>query len=310
VEFRTADDIRQEYPGGLRHLIDGGTWDILAGQPTDDSELALMLARTLVHERRFDATSVLQSYVHWYRSDPFDIGTTTSAALRAAAAAKTPEDGVRAAAEHANHDSQANGSLMRVSPLGVLCAHAPATAAEFARQDSCLTHPNPVCQDACAIFTIALATAIADGCSPRECHEIALQEAERLNVQPTVQAALVEARTSPPDDYHTHQGWVLIALQNAFHQLLHAPDLEQGIVRTVMSGGDTDTNAAIAGALLGAVHGRDAMPPAWRKAILSCRPLKGTATRHPRPMEFWPVDAIQLAEALLVAGEEENVLGH
>lgn len=43
-------------------------------------------------------------------------------------------------------------------------------------------------------------------------------------------------------------------------QLLHAPSLEEGVVDTVMRGGDTDTNAAICGALIGAVHGRGAIP--------------------------------------------------
>ena len=95
--------------------------------------------------------------------------------------------------------------------------------------------------------------------------------------------ALREAAERPPEDYQTQQGWVLIALQNAFYQLLHAPTLEEGVVQTVMAGGDTDTNAAIAGALLGAVHGRDAIPPQWLRSILSCRPLPKSGTSHPRP---------------------------
>jgi ADP-ribosyl-[dinitrogen reductase] hydrolase len=70
--------------------------------------------------------------------------------------------------------------------------------------------------------------------------------------------------TNPPrisvagHDYIRQQGWVLIALW----QLLHAPSLEEEVVDTVMRGGDTDTNAAIAGALLGAVYGGEAMPGA------------------------------------------------
>jgi len=56
---------------------------------------------------------------------------------------------------------------------------------------------------------------------------------------------------------------MLLALQNAFYQLLHASSLERGVVDTVRAGGDTDTNAAIAGALLGAVHGRDVIPQQW-----------------------------------------------
>jgi len=96
---------------------------------------------------------------------------------------------------------------------------------------------------------------------------------------------------------------VLIALRNAFWQLLHAPSLEAGISHTVMRGGDTDTNAAIAGALLGAVHGASAVPARWTETILSCQPTAGRAgVNRPRPKPFWPVDALLLARRLVELG--------
>ncbi len=64
----------------------------------------------------------------------------------------------------------------------------------------------------------------------------------------------------------------MIAFRNALWQLLNAPDLEVGVVDTVMRGGDTDTNAAICGALLGAVYGLDAVPAQWLDCILNWRP--------------------------------------
>jgi ADP-ribosyl-[dinitrogen reductase] hydrolase len=48
MEFRSPGDIARQYPDGVRNLVDGGTWNTIAGQPADDSELALDLARTLV----------------------------------------------------------------------------------------------------------------------------------------------------------------------------------------------------------------------------------------------------------------------
>lgn len=42
VEFQTPEQIRQEYPNGVRELVDGGTWNTIAGQPRDDSEIALL----------------------------------------------------------------------------------------------------------------------------------------------------------------------------------------------------------------------------------------------------------------------------
>jgi ADP-ribosylglycohydrolase len=46
---------------------DGGHWGILAGQPTDDSEMALMLARALVQRKIYDpaAALVLRSKLSW-----------------------------------------------------------------------------------------------------------------------------------------------------------------------------------------------------------------------------------------------------
>jgi len=103
----------------------------------------------------------------------------------------------------------------------------------------------------------------------------------------------------PPTDYLDKQGWVLVAFHNALWQLLHASGLEDGIINTVMQGGDTDTNAAICGALLGAVYGREAIPAQWEEAILNCKPKAGKQGVHqPRPECFWPVDALELAERL------------
>jgi hypothetical protein len=146
------------------------------------------------------------------------------------------------------------------------------------------------------VFVAAIATAIAEGGSAEDCYRAALEEAKRSHVGPPVLDVLRDAAEKPPEDYDMKQGWVLIALQNAFYELMHAGSLEEGVVQTVMQGGDTDTNAAIVGALLGAVYGREAVPAQWIRSVLSCRPLPESGTSHPRPAEFWPVDAMRLAE--------------
>ncbi len=300
VEFQDADEIRAAYPKGVREPADGGTHDTLAGQPTDDSELALLLARSLAEFGRFDPERVIDAYVHWYKSDPFDMGRTTASALGAAAAGGTPSERIRRARESADAASQANGSLMRISPLGIFGWRRAQEAALHARADSALTHPNEVCREACAAFVRAVAAAVA-GANARGAYEAALSEARTGN-SPAVIEALVNAGNSGPDDVPASRGWVLVALQNAFYQLLHAPSFEEGLVSTVMAGGDTDTNAAVCGALLGAVHGRDAIPLNWRQMVLSCRALPAARAARPRPPEFWPVDVLDLAELLLLAG--------
>jgi ADP-ribosyl-[dinitrogen reductase] hydrolase len=303
VEFLPPEVIRERHPAGVRDLADGGTWGTLAGQPTDDSEMALMLARCLIGRSSYDPGAALDAYVHWYTSAPFDVGGTIGQALQAAAAATSTADRLTQVARHANPERASNGSLMRISPLGIFGAGRP-DAAEWARADSRLTHPHPFCQSACAAYVAALATAIDRGGGPEVAYAAALAEADRHAAPPEVREALTAARERPPRDYMTQMGSVLVALQNAFYQLLHAPSLEEGVVDTVMRGGDTDTTGAIAGALLGAVHGRMAVPVRWAVAVLSCRPQSGHA-RRPRPAEFWPVDALELAESLLTRSDQE-----
>jgi ADP-ribosylglycohydrolase len=293
VEFRSTESIRAEYPDGVRHLQSGGgTWNLLAGQPTDDSELALMLARTLVHRRCFDPDAVLQAYVYWYHSSPFDVGLTTSRAL---------------GSRSLNPLSQANGSLMRISPLGIFGARRPSLAVGWARQDSALTHPHAACQDACGVYVAALTRAIREGANAEACLEAAIATAG----EESVREVLIQAADRPPEVFDDgRQGWVLIALQNAFFQALDAPDIEEGLVDTVGRGGDTDTNGAIAGALLGAVHGRAAIPERWQRDVLMCRPEERSEhCRHPRPPAFWPADALELAEDLLRCGNEDAARG-
>ena len=150
------------------------------------------------------------------------------------------------------------------------------------------------------MFTVAIAHAIREGTDPEQTYDHAVSWARTNCSQPDVTETLERAASLPPSDYQTQQGWVLVALRNAFFQLLHTPSLEEAVVATVRAGGDTDTNAAICGALVGAVHGRDAVPAQWQRMVLSCRPMPGYPhIQRPRPAMFWPADVLTLAERLL-----------
>ena len=285
VEFQSPDEIRRKYPDGVRELADGGTWNTLAGQPTDDSEMALLLARMLVKNGAYDPEAALQQYQYWLRSGPFDCGNTIYAGLTG----------------NPNPDSQANGAMMRVSPLGIFGAnHALDQVAEWAVEDAELTHPHVICRQANALFAMGIAHAIASGCDHEELYRMIRDRAKKMPVEAALLATIDKAAQAPPPDFVRQQGWVLIAFQNALYQLLHAPSMEEGVVDTMMRGGDTDTNAAICGALLGAVYGRDAVPEQWLNALRNCRPREGNPRVHrPRPECFWPVDVLDLAERLV-----------
>lgn len=302
VEFQTPHEIRQRYPEGVRMMEGGGVWGTLAGQPTDDSEMAIMLARALLEHGTWNGEAVLRGYNFWFATLPFDCGRTVANALGG---------GIM------DPDSQANGALTRVSPLGIFGAGRPLpVVGDWARRDALLTHVHPVCLQINSLFVCAIARAISSGCSAADLYAQVREWAETGSVEvfgdeagagagascvdPAVLSAVKGAADSPPADFMSNMGWVLTAFRNALHQLVNASSFEEAIVDTIGRGGDTDTNAAVCGALLGAVHGFDAIPADWVSRVLSCRPAEGVpGVFHPRPEVLWPVDALELADGLL-----------
>lgn len=304
VEFKDSFEIADLYPDGVRELKDGGTWNLLAGQPTDDSEMALALARSIAVAETYDLDQVAEAYIRWWRSEPFDIGHTTSTGIEALSNGK-----------RSRSDSQANGALMRICPVGILAAGDPALAAKLASIDASLTHPDPVCRSANAAFSAAIAAGIAGADADtmwQAAYDHADKAAKTIPGASPVRQRLEAARSEPPPYFHHKMGWVLTAFQNAFFHLVSERPFEEAVVWTVGSGGDTDTNAAICGALLGAAQGKSAIPDRWTKVIENCRPLEESGAQHPRPAEYWPNDASDLADRLLslsALGEQDQVRG-
>jgi ADP-ribosylglycohydrolase len=295
VEFRSAEDIARHYPDGVRDLADGGTWNTIAGQPTDDSELALDLARTLIGLSDWSAEAVAEAYAGWLASRPFDVGGTTRQAL--SAAVRATKDKAAAARAAANRESQSNGALMRCAPIG-LWARDPMEAAAAARADAELTHPHLVCQAASASFAAAIAAAIggADRTAMLADAEAALDGSAEADMR----AALKRARDGEgPREFIRQQGWVLIAWQDAFRHLAAGTLVEAALIETLASGGDTDTNAAICGALLGAAEGGGGIPTRWVLPVLACRPAQELGAPQPRLARYWPDDLLEIAEALV-----------
>jgi ADP-ribosyl-[dinitrogen reductase] hydrolase len=278
-----APEIARTYPGGPRLL--GAAGERLAGQPTEDAELALVLARSLLTRGVYDAEEAATAYRTWYRSGPADLDPTTRAAL----------------VGYFVGESQSGGSLVRVPPLGVF-AHALARdrVAALGREESALTHPSPVCRDAAAALAVAIAHAVGNGGGARAALDAARGWAEAAGAHPKVREALQAASVQPAAPDGTDPG-APAALQNAFFEALHAPSLEAGLVATAQRGGDPARSGAVAGALLGAIQGRDAVPAQWRAMILSCRAHPARA-RRPRPASCWAVDLLEIAEGLVLAG--------
>lgn len=287
----------------------GGSLNVAPGQVTDDSELAIHLLRGLLGQNPrdgFPCNAVAREYIAWHKSEPFDMGMTIARAF----GFSTDAASMLKNASVYNQHSQANGALMRVAPLAVWAQNSITTSEliSMARQDAQLSHPHAVCQDASAVFCVALSALISHDEHDLSTRSVTcIQCVERVIGEMTsdVQQWFYESCTCILDDIICTAliGHVKHAFMLAFYFLKRCTTFEVAMTETCRKLGDTDTNCAVVGAMMGALHGLHGIPSTLSKPVLSfdCKSHnpKSTLLGHTRPATYRVRDVMHLIPALI-----------
>jgi ADP-ribosylglycohydrolase len=150
---------------------------------------------------------------------------------------------------------------MYCAPLGVVRAGTPELLIEEAPALSRITHWDGRCQTACLAVTLAVA-GLVNGESPEAAVRGAVAAATEGEGGEELEFLVVEAGRSRSID-GPDMGFTLFTAGIALQVAGEGLGFEDGLRYVVGLGGDTDTNAAVAGALLGAVHGPEDIPAEW-----------------------------------------------
>jgi len=263
VEFRSAESISDEH-GTVTEMLSNGTHRRPAGTVTDDTDLALCIARSLVEQGAFDGNDIADRFHEWYESDPFDIGLMTADAIREYASGTSWRDAGREVWQHRSEGSNAgNGSVMRCAPHALAFADDPNALVEVSRLSSAITHYDPRCTYGCAVLNCTIAGYLRGDDDPLA--------GALARVEHDGPDELVETLRLLPDHVDESQlpnsGYVVHTLQTALYDALSADSAKDAIVTAVNRGGDTDTIGAVTGALAGARFGRDSLPDRWLTTI-------------------------------------------
>ncbi|MGZ8603171.1 MAG: ADP-ribosylglycohydrolase family protein, partial [Actinomycetota bacterium] len=246
------------------------------GSTTDDTAMARNLMASLAARGGFDGDDLIARHLAWFAGDPPDVGTLTGRVLRRIALGEDAIEVARDIWEQRGPEvSAGNGSVMYCAPLGLAYAHRPGELPELAPSLAALTHHDGRCRTAVLAVTLAVA-ALVRGEPAEAAVGAALEAVEALEGGEELEY-LVEAAGSPRPIDGPDQGFCLFTAGLAFQSVLREGDPETELRRVVSLGGDTDTNAAVAGALLGARDGEAALPRTWLERLRDADGIRADA---------------------------------
>lgn len=284
-EFCTPDQIKKS--GWNGDLIYGDIWKLKAGQYTDDTLMALCIADALVADGKFVAQTVADNYIKWVESGNLrGIGNTCERSIynmkkgfpldqcgkknigRAKPSFKRVGD---VGKPDLATDFCGNGTVMRAAPIGLFFRNDLKALEAAAIQDATMTHDHPDARDASYVLCFIIAKL-----SQGEDLTYAVSQIVDLNQEyPHVLESIIcglecHNKEMSLDEVGTIMGTTGCAhstLGTALYCAASSNSFQEALVKAVMMGGDTDTRAAITGAILGTVAGVEGIPAEWVKQV-------------------------------------------
>lgn len=272
VEFSPFSQIRDEYPEGVREIVGGGPFNWPPGHATDDTDLTRAVLLAYLQPGEDVVRTAAGHMLDWLNGRwpgrepgraPRDIGGATLTGLSTFQRTQDPDTSGRGVGQ------AGNGSLMRCIPTA-LAVRDRATRIRESMRISAITHADPRCTVACAAYNEIVAGLLVGVPSKgsvesgrRTALELGSPEVAQAIEKGTRLEPAAMAQTGPAALRDNGAGYVLDSLTLAVAAVIDPRPLPDVLVDIVRLGYDTDTNAAIAGGLLGARDGAKALPAQW-----------------------------------------------
>lgn len=241
AEFMTPSEIRAEY-GVLRDICGGGWLRLPAGAVTDDTEMSLCIARSLVAVG-FSPRDIAIRFANWLKSRPRDVGGTCRRGIR-----RFLTEGTLFA--DPNEADAGNGAAMRIVPVALATLGDSQLFASWALQQAHITHHHPLSDAACLVLGQLLQLALVGHDRTR----LQALSGDFLSHYPLFAYEKASIQSS---------AYVVDTLRVVLHAFFSTRSFEECLIESVNRGGDADTVGAISGALAGAYYGFGSIPSRW-----------------------------------------------
>lgn len=287
IEFMDSTTVKRRY-GRVTEMMASGSSG--AGEWTDDTGLALCVARGILEQPDDPVATTGRHFLEWSRQSK-DFGATFRAALANFEKSGDWLEASRKTPQALSGRAAGNGSLMRSLPVALAYSDLQRLLTESARL-SAMTHWNSQAEVVCAVYCLFVRELLG-AAEPRPAWGTALATARRV----ADAGALAEGTPGPaplPDGFWQrlenvenlryeelqpsgYAGHCVECLEAAVWCCLHADSAEQAILDAVNLAGEADTIGAVTGGAAGAIWGVQGLPQRWLEVLRDRREIEALA---------------------------------
>jgi ADP-ribosyl-[dinitrogen reductase] hydrolase len=274
VEGWPSTEIRRRFPDGIRDIDPEEIrlpWD-------DDLAQAVILCESILEHDTLQNEDLAKRLIAWFESNGRGMGSQTRAVISALRQGLLPSQAAQMVWERDGQPA-GNGAVMRCAPVAMRWPADRAKLREETENSARVTHHDPRCAWSAYAVNLAVADALRGRIAPIQSIAEAL---EFLEAGPVTLYAVRGVSGKSLEELRldgTAIGFTLKAMQAGLWCLENAADFEESLIAVVQAGGDTDTNGAIAGAVLGALHGASSIPDRWKSRVARAEELTSLADR-------------------------------
>ena len=268
TEGMTYENMAWKYANVITHYNDifqdrhRKRWKI--GDWTDDTDMMLCIADAVIEDKGVNYLHIVKKFLDWLNGEPMGIGAHTYHVLTFPEYKDKPFEASQMVWKMSKYQSAANGGLMRTSIVGLFPKAVEECAANICR----LTHYDPRCVGSCVIVSKLIHALVYGQLLPSYAQMIA----EGRIFDDRIEEYIVLARQDDIDSLELQEdnsmGYTLRTLAAGLWAYWHANSFKEGLLAVVRAGGDADTNAAVACAILGAKFGFKAIPTEYVEGLL------------------------------------------
>lgn len=294
VEFMSRREVRKinvtemlgkdnliSYESRWSEIIPAGAW-------SDDTSMTVATMESMIEQNGdIDYDGIMSRFEDWWKNGaycsldfPFGLGSTVSRAM----ANYRLEYPVTECGPKGLMDN-GNGALMRILPFSLYCLFKGRDlekTVDIINTATAITHGHPISQMGSLIFTLFLKELIVSD-SVAKAWETTRQYDYAAYYDPATLAAysllLSDGFWKADEDQIGETGYVVDSLMAAVHSMLIEQNYENAVLHAINLGYDTDTNAAITGALAGVFYGVESIPGRWLASLRRRDYLEGIAER-------------------------------